>query len=474
VTGTTRVTPVLLTGLTAPVALQTPVAAVSATTEFTSAVTWEPEVPAGGTFKYATVYTANITLTAASGYTFDGVPANSFSVAGGLPATNPAGTGTTLVVTVVCPETQPEPVSLFELEGITPPVTFQTPVSGAVIDTDQYTGTVSWSPAPAGPSGTFLYETVYTANISLTVKPGYTFAGVSANAFSVDGATNVNNAAGAGTTISVSAAFPQTKILDVDNLAIDGVAAFAYGMPVSSVTETDQYIGIVTWTPVPGGFAGMFEFGEDYTATITLTAKPGYTFANAEENSFYVVGATSATHNAGAGVVSATFESVELAGDGTHIEYETWNGSGDVVFILDKPSAGFKALARGNQTVPGTSYSVYDGSTVIVVHQEYLRGLKLKNGEYRYGALYNEDYATLVLTVDIRGRTGGGGSGESGGMGEGGERTSPWTGDKFSIVGWLIALEISEWLLIFTLFLSRKRLFGSQRTGKRTYYRSAV
>ena len=472
VTGTTRVTPVLLTGLTAPVALQTPVAAVSATAEFTSAVTWEPEIPAGGTFRYATVYTASITLTAAAGYTFNGVPANSFNVAGGLPASNPAGTGTTLVVTVVCPETQPEPVSIFGLKGITPPVTFGTPVS-AIIDNDQYTGTVSWSPAPIGAGGTFLYMTAYTANISLTAKPGYTFAGIAANAFSVDGATSVNSAAGSGTTLSVSAAFPQTRLIDIDNFAIDGVAAFAYGMPVSSVTETDQYTGTVAWAPSPGGVGGMFEFGEVYIATITIAPKPGYTLANADANSFYVKGATSATHSAGVGVISATFVSVDLADDGTHTEYKTWKGSGDVIFTLDKPSVGFKHLVYGKKTVSGTSYDVYDGSTVIVVHKEYLKALKLKNGQYKFNALYNEDYATLVLTVDIKGQTGGV-SGGTGGMGEGGTEARSSTGDNFSIVGWLIVFEISEWLLIFILILNRKRLFGSQRTGVRNYYRGAV
>ena len=466
VTGTTRIAPVLLTGLTAPVALQTPVTSVTATPAFTSAVTWEPEVPAGETFKYATIYTASITLTAAAGYTFDGVAANSFAADGGGAATHPIGTGTTLVVTVTFQATQPEPVSIFGLEGITPPVTFETPVS-AIPDTDQYTGTVSWSPAPTGPGGTFLYETAYTANISLTAKPGYTFAGVAANAFSADGATSVNNTAGSGTTLSVSAAFPQTKLIDIDNFAIDGVAAFAYGMPVSSVTETEQYTGTVSWAPSPG----MFEFGEVYIATITLTAKPGYTLANAGANSFYVKGATAATHSAGAGVVSATFVSVDFADDGTHIEYKTWNGTGDVIITLDKPREAFKHLVYGKQTVSDASYSVYDGSTVIVVHKEYLKALGLKNGEHRFNVLHNEDYATLILNVDIRGRTDGGGSG---GFGEGGTEARNATGDNFSIVGWLVVFEIAEWMLILILILNRKRLFGSRRPVERTYYRGAV
>lgn len=43
------------------------------------------------------------------------------------------------------------------------------------VDDVQYSGSVSWSPTV---SGTFRAGTAYTATITLTVKAGYTLAGV--------------------------------------------------------------------------------------------------------------------------------------------------------------------------------------------------------------------------------------------------------------------------------------------------------
>jgi len=73
------------------------------------------------------------------------------------------------------------------------------------IETTQYTGVVSWSPAVAA-GGTFAASTIYTATIALTAKPGYTL-GVAANFFSVEHATSVTFNAG---TSEVTVVFPVT------------------------------------------------------------------------------------------------------------------------------------------------------------------------------------------------------------------------------------------------------------------------
>jgi hypothetical protein len=73
------------------------------------------------------------------------------------------------------------------------PVLGQT--SAASLNAAQYTGTIAWSPTV---SGTFAASTPYTATVSLTAKPGYTFTGVAANAFSHSGATSVSNSVGSG------------------------------------------------------------------------------------------------------------------------------------------------------------------------------------------------------------------------------------------------------------------------------------
>ena len=87
------------------------------------------------------------------------------------------------------------------IHGVTGPVTGETPVT-EIVETEQYTGTVTWSPAHS----TFAPSTKYTATITLTPKPGYTLAGVPADCFAVDGA-DCTNAENSGV---IAAVFPAT------------------------------------------------------------------------------------------------------------------------------------------------------------------------------------------------------------------------------------------------------------------------
>ncbi len=59
-------------------------------------------------------------------------------------------------------------------------------------------------------SGSFAASTVYTANIQLTAKAGWTLTGLAANSFTVAGANSVSHAANSG---SVTAVFPATLFL---------------------------------------------------------------------------------------------------------------------------------------------------------------------------------------------------------------------------------------------------------------------
>jgi len=170
----TTITIAAIPAVTVPVAGETPVATITETDQYTGIVSWSPD---NTTFEYSTVYTATITLTPKTGYTFTGVPANFFTVADAT-ATNPADSG---VVTAVFPATGEEPdttISIAAIPGVNAPVAGETPVT-AITETDEYTGTVSWSPADAA----FGYSTEYTATITLTPKTGYTFTGVTADFF---------------------------------------------------------------------------------------------------------------------------------------------------------------------------------------------------------------------------------------------------------------------------------------------------
>lgn len=98
---------------------------------------------------------------------------------------------------------EPVPVTEAAITGLTPPAAGAAPVTE--IDNEQYTGTVTWAPEISG--GAFAANTAYTATITLTEKPGYTFQGVTANFFTVAGASSVSNAADSGV---VTAVFPAT------------------------------------------------------------------------------------------------------------------------------------------------------------------------------------------------------------------------------------------------------------------------
>jgi hypothetical protein len=86
--------------------------------------------------------------------------------------------------------------------------------------------------------------------------------------------------------------------------AVHGVNPPALGeTPVTTITETTQYTGSVTWSDTPVSFAAT----TTYTATISLTAKAGFTLTGVAANFFTVAGSTSDVNPAESGVVTAVF-----------------------------------------------------------------------------------------------------------------------------------------------------------------------
>ena len=231
-------------------------------------------------------------------------------------------------ITTETPPPPPEPVavapsahtntviSVAAIAGVTAPVTGATPVSTTTAGTG-YTGSVSWSGSPA----TFAGATIYTATITLTATSGYTLTGVNENFFTVAGATTVTNSANSGV---VTAVFPATANTVINIAGILGVTAPVTGAtPVTTITESAQYTGAVTWSGSPATFAS----GTIYTATITLTATSGYTLSGVTENFFTVAGATTVTHSANSGVITAVFPAtVYQVGD-------TGPGGGKIFYV---------------------------------------------------------------------------------------------------------------------------------------------
>jgi peptidoglycan/xylan/chitin deacetylase (PgdA/CDA1 family) len=95
----------------------------------------------------------------------------------------------------------------------------------------------------------------------------------------------------------------------IDIAEIEGVGIPTTGaIPIKTITASDQYTGEVTWGPV---VSGTFAAEQVYTATITLTAKTGFTFEGVLEDFFTVDGAETVTNPANSGVITVTFPATE-------------------------------------------------------------------------------------------------------------------------------------------------------------------
>jgi hypothetical protein len=165
-------------------------------------------------------------------------------------------------------------VTLTAIAGVTQPATGGSPVT-AISATDQYTGTVTWTPADA----TFAASTSYTATITLTVKSGYTFSGVAANAFTVPGATTTTNGANSGVVTAVfpatAAAAPDFAISTDDSTANDVATLGLIGASVSSSAPgkatAEIAAGKIKITSVSAGTAIITVSAGANTATIQVT-----------------------------------------------------------------------------------------------------------------------------------------------------------------------------------------------------------
>jgi hypothetical protein len=110
------------------------------------------------------------------------------------------------------------PITIMEINGVTPPVAGATPVS-SIAETAQYTGTVRWTKINnTAFTGNFDYATEYMATIIIAPKAGFTLIGVTAGSFTVPGATLVSYAPhGAG---EFAVVFPATAAAPVKTVSV--------------------------------------------------------------------------------------------------------------------------------------------------------------------------------------------------------------------------------------------------------------
>jgi hypothetical protein len=135
-------------------------------------------------------------------------------------------------------------IDIAAIAGVAAPVAGATPVD-TVTATSQYTGNVYWEPS----AGTFAAATVYTATITLTPKSGYTLTGVSANFFTITGATSVTHSADSGV---ITAVFPATAKLS-QSITFTDPADISYGISPSSLSATSNSGLTVAFTTATSG-----------------------------------------------------------------------------------------------------------------------------------------------------------------------------------------------------------------------------
>ena len=163
---------------------------------------------AGGTINIAnlshsTSYTFTLTAINAAGSSLASAISQSITTATPPPPPEPVAAPSAPTDTVI---------SVAAIAGVAAPVTSATPVTTTTAGTG-YTGTVTWSGSPA----TFASATTYTATITLTPISGYTLTGVTANFFTVAGATTNTNSANSGV---ITAVFPATEVGAATKVAI--------------------------------------------------------------------------------------------------------------------------------------------------------------------------------------------------------------------------------------------------------------
>jgi hypothetical protein len=179
--------------------------------------------------------------------------------------------------------------------------------------------------------------------------------------------------------------------------AREGVAAPAIGTaPVTAIAENGQYTGTVTWSPA---VSGTFAAGTVYTATVSLTAKTGYTFQGVAKDFFAVAGAK-ASNAADSGVVTAVFKAQVAA---NIIEY-FWVDQHDKLATTSGGSAVIKTGETLTIKAQGTGYTVkkwYLNDIETVIKEDTFVFSSSKTGTHTVTLIVEKDGKPYNTTISI-------------------------------------------------------------------------
>jgi hypothetical protein len=314
-----------------------------------------------GNFQPGTQYTAEVILTPAPGYYFsgsievkhtgatpstqsftadaDGAWKNTFT----FPPTAAATKVNDLDLTYRIPQPQAGNTAVFSFEA------------------SQYTGSVEWNQGlTSNGNKSFQLGTAYTATVTLKAKPGFTFTGITANDFFHNGASTVS-LTGSGDSERIVIVFPAanvgTKVTDL-NLT-SRIPVPEAGNTALTTFSSLQYVANITWKDtttagVPGKLltgGGKFVNDAVYKATVTLDAKPGFTFKGVTQgNVTYGSSVSSFAFSANDNKCILTILFAKTAPGATVSDF-------DLTYRIPQPQAG-------NTAVISFEASQYTGSVV--------------------------------------------------------------------------------------------------------------
>ena len=309
--------------------------------------------------------------------TFTQTPTNTASPTNTITPTNsetPTNTPTNTVTptTTLTPTNTPTPtnttISTPAIAGVTAPVTGATPVTTTTAGTG-YTGTVSWSGSPS----TFAAATTYTATITLTPTSGYTLTGVTANFFTVTGASPVTHSADSGV---ITAVFPATasSVKEITAFTVSGQSGS------STITSTGNTTGTIAIT-VPSA--------TNVTALVATFTHTGSSIAIA---SVAQVSATTANN------FTSPVSYVVTAADGST---KSWSVTITVADLIAQSSLSITTLTTNTKAYPysqalsiSTSGGSGSGATTFAI----------ASGGTATGCALSNSTATATITATTVGR----------------------------------------------------------------------
>jgi len=190
---------------------------------------------------------------------------------------------------------------------------------------------------------------------------------------------------------------------------IYGIAPVVGETPVTRIAGYEQYSGTVTWDSSPHtDSVTVFAAFTQYIATITLTAKAGYTLNGVKANFFVVDGAIRVSNNANSGVITAVFPETDKRETPTAADFEYYwvnqhgslvTTSGGAITILAGATLTITAQAGGYYTKQwhldgfntGQSGNTYNFSSMEI--GKHTVGLLVEKD----GKLYNTNITVTVL-----------------------------------------------------------------------------